>query len=352
MSLYSCITKSLFLLRCLHKNSHIYNSLNPYINFTIEREADSKLPFLDLLIHRNSSSRFSFSIYRKDTHTENYLKFNSNNPVCHKRAVAKSLLDRANRLCSQNELPYELQHIKNTLRSNGYPKNFAVPQNHHHHNPHNEPVKYISTPYIPGTSERVSKIFRKFNIVLSNKPSNTLFSQFNKLKDPIPLNSKSNVVYQLNCNECNNVYIGETKKQLKERTNQHIDAVRKKSNLSLIFKHCQELNHSFNFDDPKILIQNSNVRPRKFLESFFTSGNSNSLNRCINFSEIYSPIITEITSKYSNWSAIRSILVYLSFFEKYVFFFLSNSSNRVYSFSILMLFWNYVLIFFFSLILF
>ena len=97
---------------------------------------------------------------------------------------------------------------------------------------------YISTPYIPGTSERVSKISRKFNIVLSNKPSNTLFSQFIKLKDPIPLNSKPNVVYQLNCNECNNVYIGETKKQLKERTNQHIDAIRKKSNLSLIFKHC------------------------------------------------------------------------------------------------------------------
>ena len=59
------------------------NSLNSYINFTIEKEADSKLPFLDLLIHRNSSSRFSFSIYRKDTHTENYLNFNSNNPVCH-----------------------------------------------------------------------------------------------------------------------------------------------------------------------------------------------------------------------------------------------------------------------------
>ena len=117
-------------------------------------------------------------------------------------------------------------------------------------------------------------------------------------------------------------------------------------------KHCQELNHSFNFDDPKILIQNSNVRPRKFLESFFTSGNSNSLNRCINFSEIYSPIITEIASKYSNWSAIRSILVYLSFSKKKMYFFFSHSSNWVYSFSILMLFWNYVLIFFFSLILF
>ena len=70
-----------------------------------------------------------------------------------------------------------------------------------------------------GTSERVNKILRKFNIVLSNKPSNTLFNQFNKLKDPIPLNSKSNVVYQLNCSECNNVYIGETKKTI-ERENE------------------------------------------------------------------------------------------------------------------------------------
>ena len=59
------------------------------------------------------------------------------------------------------------------------------------------------------------------------------------------------------------------KKQVKERTNQHIDAVREESNLSLIFKHCQEFNHSFNFDAPKILLQDSNVSPRKFLESFF-----------------------------------------------------------------------------------
>ena len=58
------------------------------------------------------------------------------------------------------------------------------------------------------------------------------------------------------------------KKQLKERTNQHIDAVRKKSSLSLIFKLCQQFNHSFNFDASKILIQNSNDRPRRFLESF------------------------------------------------------------------------------------
>ena len=124
---------------------------------------------------------------------------------------------------------------------------------------------------------------------------------------------------------------------MKERTNQHIDAVRKKSNLSLIFKHCQQFNHSFNFDAPKILIQNSNVRPRKFLESFFTSGNTNSLNRFINFSEIYSPIITEILQA-NTLTELQVVPYYNSFpFRKMClcFLFKSHSSNRVYSFSTL-----------------
>ena len=62
--------------------------------------------------------------------------------------------------------------------------------------------RYVSTPYIRGTSERVSKILRKYDIVLSNKPSNTLFNQFNNLKDPLPNNNKTNVVYQLSCVNC------------------------------------------------------------------------------------------------------------------------------------------------------
>ena len=67
------------------------------------------------------------------------------------------------------------------------------------HDPHNEAIKYISTPYIPALQKELTKFSeRKFNIVLSNK-------------HPIPLNSKSNVVYQLSCNYCNDVFIGETK---------------------------------------------------------------------------------------------------------------------------------------------
>ena len=84
------------------------NSLNASIKFTVEREQNSKLPFLDLLISRNSSGNLSFAVYRKPSHTGNYLKFDSNHPLNHKRAVVKSLVDRANNLCSASELEQEI----------------------------------------------------------------------------------------------------------------------------------------------------------------------------------------------------------------------------------------------------
>ena len=36
------------------------------------------------------------------------------------------------------------------------------------------------------------------------------------------------------------------------------------------------------------------VRSRRFLESFFTSQNVSAFNRCMQFSDIYVPIITQV----------------------------------------------------------
>ena len=222
--------------------------------------------------------------------------------VCHKRAVVKSLTDRARKLCSEDQLQEELHQIKSSLKINGYPEKFCNLRNRqsNHENEGNVQMRYISTPYISGTSERVNKILKKYDIILSNKPSNTLYKKFNNLKDPLPINAKTNVVYQLNCDNCNKVYIGETRKKVKERVNQHNAAVRNKYDLSLVYKHCNDNNHSINFNDPKVLIQNNNVRSRLFLESFFTNNNPQAYNRCIQYSEIYAPTVNDIISKIQN----------------------------------------------------
>ena len=68
------------------------NSVNEHIQFTVEKEKDGVLPFLDGTIET--------SVYRKQMHTDRYLDFLSHHPLSHKKSVVKSLLSRAKALSS------------------------------------------------------------------------------------------------------------------------------------------------------------------------------------------------------------------------------------------------------------
>ena len=52
------------------------NSIRPSIQFTMEKEQDNKLPFLDILL-THTEQGFRSSVYRKPTFTWQYLNFNS-----------------------------------------------------------------------------------------------------------------------------------------------------------------------------------------------------------------------------------------------------------------------------------
>ena len=56
------------------------NSLFPSITFTVEKEQDGTLPFMDVLVSRLVDSSMMTSVYRKPTHTDSYLSYNSNHP--------------------------------------------------------------------------------------------------------------------------------------------------------------------------------------------------------------------------------------------------------------------------------
>ena len=55
------------------------NSIRPSIQFTMEKEQDNKLPFLDVLVTRTEQG-FRSSVYRRSTFTGHYLNFNSHHP--------------------------------------------------------------------------------------------------------------------------------------------------------------------------------------------------------------------------------------------------------------------------------
>ena len=65
------------------------------IKFTYEVETEGQLPFLDLLLKRTNSGGLKLSVYRKPTHTDQYLNFMSHHPIAHKMSLVRTLLERS-----------------------------------------------------------------------------------------------------------------------------------------------------------------------------------------------------------------------------------------------------------------
>ena len=83
------------------------NSFDENIQFTSESESKGTLPFLDLLLCRNSRE-LTTTVYRKKTNNDIYLNWNAFAPVSWKQ---------------QTYLKEELNHVEKVfIEKNNYPK--------------------------------------------------------------------------------------------------------------------------------------------------------------------------------------------------------------------------------------
>ena len=114
---------------CLFKNEQDSELFLDYINkqhknirFTIEKENEGILPFLDTTLNRKQGSKPTISIFRKLTFTGLMLNYLSYNPLSYKLAVVKTLINRIYCICnSWKNFHNDLQKLRSILNRNMFP---------------------------------------------------------------------------------------------------------------------------------------------------------------------------------------------------------------------------------------
>jgi len=90
------------------------------IQFTMEKEEEDHLPFLDADIYRKMVGSLRHKVYQKPTHTNLYLHQNLHHHPASKQSVLASLIHRAKALCDQDSLTQILQYLTTVFKDNGY----------------------------------------------------------------------------------------------------------------------------------------------------------------------------------------------------------------------------------------
>ena len=129
----------------------------------------------------------------------------------------------------------------NVLKENNYPKDFfqncLKPVYPSRKNTENDisMMGFTVVPYIHGVTEPIKRILYSYNVKVAQKRFLTLNYIFAKPKDPVPKGQTSDAIYSIPCNNCNQEYIGYTKRQFGTRLKEHQKAVSlsKKDNSAL-----------------------------------------------------------------------------------------------------------------------
>ncbi|CAF4078830.1 unnamed protein product, partial [Rotaria sp. Silwood2] len=233
------------------------NSINNLINLpTISSTKNST---------QNSSKSFATTIYRKPTYTGLITKWSSFVPHTYKVSTISSMVYRAIRICSSYDLMHEqFEFIEFIGIENGYPEGFIKAQirktlgryfdkingtqiyksknktNNDKDNSIKREQVFIDIPFFGKPTVILGK--RLINLAKSinpqihiqpiQRPSSSI-SKYFPTKDPIPKLLRSNIVYKLDCSNCESSYIGKTIRQTYRRLQEHgANFVKEKENKS------------------------------------------------------------------------------------------------------------------------
>ena len=197
-------------------------------------------PSFDILITPKEDGSLSTTVYRKPTHTDLYLQWDSNHTVSSKYSVVGTLHHRAQTICSSPELLQEEEkHLQQALTRCKYPawvlnrvkikvKATANKNSRGTKNSGNNNIQkpHMVIPYYKWISESIKKTCSKHGVQVYFKGGNTMKNLLVAPKDQDTIQKKSRVIYRYKCDrvECDEEYIRESSRTFGERFKEHLKA--------------------------------------------------------------------------------------------------------------------------------
>ena len=285
------------------------NSVDPAIRFTVEdNKEDGSIPFLDTIVKPEADGGLSITVYRKPTHTDQYLQWDSHHHLSAKFSVIQTLSHRASTVCSDPELlQKEKEHLRKALTKCNYPK-WALDKVEKRLNKPTRQVNdggsnsaqtanqgvqskgHIVIPYTQGLCESIKRICGRYGIQTHFKGGTTIKNLLVSPKDKDPMVNQSSAIYWYQCGDlgCDDEYIGETSRTFGERYKEHLKAP------SAIHHHSTITGHTTNHNNFQIVGREGHNLARNIKESIYIRVNNPSLNNNIgkfNLSHIWDRVL-------------------------------------------------------------
>ena len=202
------------------------DSVDPAIRFTVEdNKEDGSIPFLNTIVKSEADGSLSITVYRKPTHTDQYLQWDSHHHLSAKFSVINTLSHRAKTVCSSPALlQQEMDHLIKALTQCKYPKWVldkvekrlnkcsieAIDRVHNQGTTGNQAaineVKtkgHIARSYTQGLCESIKKICGRYCIQTHFKGDSTIKNLLVSPKDKDPMVNQNGAIYWYQCGDLN-----------------------------------------------------------------------------------------------------------------------------------------------------
>jgi len=212
-----------------------------------------------------------------------YINYFSSHPEQYKKNIIANLVDQAILLSDERFHSSNLEIVKTILRNNCYPADLVnkkikdrlitIKKNkiseERKTNDNNDISKTMVVPFVKGISNGIKRIVKNCVNVRFSIPKK-LDSIIKRGKDKLELKQNTGVVYRLDCKDCEQVYIEQTKRHLETRVREHRNNIKNASgNNSVVTNHRLSTNHEFKWDNVSILHKERHRRKREIAEMFF-----------------------------------------------------------------------------------